>query len=80
MVGWPGLGVDRMVHFVPFQRSASAPWSDAPTATQWLEEVQSIPLSTLNCCAPAGFGVGCTVQVVPSQCSASVTEAPELSV
>jgi hypothetical protein len=28
---------------------------------------------------PVGFGVGSTVQLVPSDCSASVTCAPELS-
>jgi hypothetical protein len=78
MVGWPGLGGDSMVQ-LPSQRSASASWSDAPTATHSLEEVQSISFSVLNC-APDGFGVGCTVQLAPSQRSASVTGLPELSV
>jgi hypothetical protein len=55
-VGRPGLAGDWMLQFVPSQRSASAPWSDAPTATQSLEEVHSIAFRVLNC-APDGLGV-----------------------
>jgi hypothetical protein len=70
----PGLevGIGWMLQVVPSQRSASAPGSDAPTATQSLEEGHAIPLKKLTC-APDGFGVDCTVHFAPSQCSASVT-------
>jgi hypothetical protein len=45
---------------------------------QALDDVHATPERMLNC-APAGFGVGCTLQLVPSQRSASVTWPPELS-
>ena len=75
----PGLGVDWIVQVVPFQRSASVPWSDNPTAVQAVDEVHETPERKLNC-APDGFAVAWTVQAVPFQRSASVTPAPELSV
>jgi hypothetical protein len=78
----PGLapvGVAWMFQLVPFQRSASEPWSDNPTATQALDERQAIPDSWLNC-TPAGLGVGCTAQAAPLHRSASVTWTPELFV
>jgi hypothetical protein len=39
---------------------------------QAIDEVHAIPETMLKNCAPAGFGVGCTVQSVPFQRSASV--------
>jgi hypothetical protein len=68
-----------MLQLVPSHRSANEPWSDAPTASQAVDDVHAIPERKLNC-APDGLGVGCRVQVAPFQDSASVTFTPELSV
>jgi hypothetical protein len=43
------------------------------------EDEHETPFSNASC-APAGFGVDCTVHFVPFHCSASVTTTPELSV
>jgi hypothetical protein len=72
--GW--LGVDRVCHAVPFHTSASVRLLvDArywPTAVHELVEVHETPSSELAD-DPAGFGVCCTVHVVPFHLSASVT-------
>ncbi len=75
----PGLGVDWMVHAVPFHCSASVPRVESPTAMHAVEDVQDTPEKPLDC-APDGFGVDWTAQVVPFHRSASVTPTPELSV
>jgi hypothetical protein len=78
----PGLcavGADWIVHFVPFQRAASVPWSVCPTASHAVDETHETPIRTPNC-APGGFGVDCTDQVEPFHCSTSVWWTPELSV
>jgi hypothetical protein len=77
--GFALVGVDWMLQLAPSQRSASEPWSVSPTASQAVDDVHAIPERKLNC-APDRFGVGCTVQVVPFQRSASVTSTPALSV
>jgi hypothetical protein len=46
---------------------------------QAADDVHDTPERKLDC-APEGFGVDCTLQVVPSHRSASVPPAPELSV
>jgi hypothetical protein len=74
----PGLGVDWMLHAVPFHCSASVPRFEDPTAMHAVEDVQDTPEKELDC-APDGFGVDCTAQEVPFQRSASATPAPELS-
>jgi hypothetical protein len=51
----------------------------APTAVQADEDEHETPFRDANC-ASFGFGVGCTVQLIPFHCSASVKVAPELSV
>jgi len=74
-----GLGVGRMVHFLPFHRSArdrAGPDWDAvvkyaPVAMQADGEVQDTASRKL-CTALAGFGVGWMVQVVPFHRSARV--------
>ena len=63
---------------VPFHRSAKAPASDAPEASQALRAVQETPVRTLKDFAPEGFGVGWIAQVVPFHRSAKVTSRPEL--
>jgi hypothetical protein len=78
----PGLapvGVSWRLQLVPFQRSASEPLSDPPTATQALDDVHAIPDRALNW-APDGLGVDCTVHFTPSQRSASVRPTPPPSV
>ena len=50
----------------------------SPAAVQADADEQETLVSWANC-DPVGFGVGCTVQFVPSQCSASVTNVPEPS-
>ncbi len=75
----PGLGVDWMVHAVPFHCSASVPRVESPTAMHAVEDVQDTPEKPLDC-APDGFGVDWTAQVVPFHRSVSVTPTPELSV
>jgi hypothetical protein len=71
---------------LPSQRSATVETApelsiEAPTAVQ-AEEDEHDTLFRKAPCDPDGFGVDCTVHVVPSHCSASVTpaKAPELSV
>ena len=69
-----------MVQVVPFQCSANAtcvvPPYDAPTATQFVADVQATSFRTLLV-APAGFGVAVTAHVLPFHFSARVTSLPE---
>jgi hypothetical protein len=65
-----------MRHRFPFQSSASVPWSDPPTATQWELLVQETSGSEANW-TPRGTGVGCTRHPLPFQRSASVCTIPE---
>src|SRR6516164_11481013 len=74
------------VQVLPSHRSATVEAApelskEAPTAVQ-AEEDEHDTLFRKAPCEPDGFGVGVTVHVVPSHCSASVTpaKAPELSV
>jgi hypothetical protein len=73
------------VQVLPSQRSATVETApelskEAPTAVQAAEDEHETLFRKANC-DPDGFGVGLTVQFVPSHCSASVTPAaPELSV
>jgi len=65
-----GLGVCWMLHLVPFQRSASVPALERPTAVQADADVQETPLKDAPPCA--GLGVCWMLQLVPFQRSASV--------
>ena len=69
-----------MVQVVPSQASASVAElvRELPTAVQALAALHDTPASVLSL-DPVGLGVGWMVQLVPSQRSASVTTAPELS-
>ena len=76
------MGVAWMDQTVPFQCSASVPWTsplpDAyPVAVHALAEVHDTPLRALTE-APAGLGVAWMDQAVPFQCSASVPWRPPL--
>jgi hypothetical protein len=71
------------LQFWPFHRSATVEnvlelSTLSPTAVQAEADEHETLLSWANC-DPAGFAVGCTVQFVPSHCSASVTNVPEVS-
>jgi hypothetical protein len=61
-------------HAVPFQRSMSVfsvdPFWFEPTAKQLVGPAQATAVSTLV--SPAGFGLVCIDQLVPSQCSTNV--------
>jgi len=75
-----GLGVAWMDHLVPFHRSARVMTvpervNALPTATQAEADVQSTAFSVLLA-APAGLGVGSTLQRVPFHRSAKVTVLP----
>jgi hypothetical protein len=65
-----GFGVWTIRHLDPFQRSASVPALDPPTALHDEDEVQATPSRKPPPCA--GFGVGWMRHFVPFQCSASV--------
>ena len=71
-----GTGTVRVDQLVPFQRSASAcglPLASAsPTAMHAARVEQEMPASSVLV-APAGFGVLCTVQLLPFHASASDT-------
>ena len=78
-----GAGAAWSDQLVPFQRSASGTSTplllkESPTASQVKLAVplHAMPSSTLLV-APMGFGVACTDQVAPFQCSASVKATPE---
>jgi hypothetical protein len=72
------------VQLEPFQRSARVNEMRTglvlyvPTAVQAVAELQETPDKTLRI-APAGLGVGWTVQSLPSHASASVRVVPALS-
>jgi hypothetical protein len=78
---WEGLGVGWMRQVAPSHRSARA-WEDPawltlfPTAVHADGAVQETPKRELTT-APRGFGVGWMRHVLPFQCSARVTVAPE---
>jgi hypothetical protein len=71
----PGLGLRRIVHLRPFQRSAnvskSEPLLEAPTAVQADRDEQLTPARNPNC-APDGFGVGWIRHALPSHRSTRV--------
>src|SRR5689334_10937616 len=71
-----GAGVACKLQPVPFHRSAKAPASPPPEASQALRAVQETPMSSLDCVAE-GFGVGWIAQVLPFHRSAKVTSIPE---
>jgi hypothetical protein len=71
------LGVGRMLHCVPFQRSASVPsgFPELSAAPPTPMQVNAVVQDTLNsplCGEPAGFGVGKSVHWLPFQPSARV--------
>jgi len=68
-----------MVQLVPSQASASVAElvKELPTAVHALADPHDTRASVLSL-DPVGLGVAWTVQLVPSQRSASVTTAPEL--
>jgi hypothetical protein len=79
-----GLGVRWRRHVVPFHRSATVTGPELvkfnPTAEQAEDAEHPTPFRKITC-APAGFGVGWILQLVPFHRSASVpTGKPELSV
>jgi hypothetical protein len=57
-----------MAHFVPFQRSVSAPELALPTAVHAVAELHATPLSEP---LPAGSGTGRIVHATPFHASAS---------
>jgi hypothetical protein len=76
-VGW----IDQPVPFHTSARVTSAPALSVkyPTEVHTVAVAQDT-LSKKLPVVPVGFGVVCTVQLVPSHCSARVTSAPALSV
>jgi hypothetical protein len=78
---WEGLGVGWMRQVAPSHRSARA-WEDParltlfPTAVHADGAVQEAPKRDLAT-APRGFGVSWMRHLLPFQCSARVTVAPE---
>src|SRR6516165_6347768 len=75
--GLDGVGADTSLQAWPFQRSARTNCLpvpvgfEVPTAMQLDAEAHETAVNP-GACAPAGFGVGCTVQCSPFQCSARV--------
>ena len=79
------FGVRRMLHRVPFHRSASVPltcvpaWlSGLPTAMQAELDVHETPSNMLPA-TPGSFGVDKILHRLPFHRSASVTTVPDLS-
>src|SRR5881394_2373849 len=75
-----GLGVFLTTQLVPFQCSANGVWLPEPLVKQPTAMHDFVDghdtLSRKLWTAPAGFGVGWTTQLVPSQRSASVDNVP----
>src|SRR5439155_807196 len=71
----PVFGLATMLQLVPFQCSTNVwlvvPLLYEPTAQTLLAEMTATPVRLLDA-APAGFGLGTTLQLEPSQCSIRV--------